>query len=96
MHLATRTCLNCVPRVSSFELPISARPHSSTSGTPLSRCRSKTPTGLGTSGSGNSGTGNGHRVFCPGLVIGDVPVDNKAPTQTSKMLLGVGFACVYS
>jgi hypothetical protein len=27
----------CVPRVSSFELPISARPHSSTSGTPLSR-----------------------------------------------------------
>jgi hypothetical protein len=32
-----RTCLNCVPRVSSFELPISARPHSSTSGTPLSR-----------------------------------------------------------
>jgi hypothetical protein len=37
LNLATRTCLNCVPRVSSFELPISARPHSSTSGTPLSR-----------------------------------------------------------
>jgi hypothetical protein len=30
-----RTCLICVPRVSSFELLISARPHSSTSGAPL-------------------------------------------------------------
>jgi hypothetical protein len=37
MHLAARTCLNCVPRVSSVKLPISARPYSSTSGTPLSR-----------------------------------------------------------
>jgi hypothetical protein len=36
-YLAARTCLNCAPRVSSFELPISTRPHSSTSGTPLSR-----------------------------------------------------------
>jgi hypothetical protein len=36
-RLAVRTCLNCVPHVSSFELPISARPHSSTSGTPLGR-----------------------------------------------------------
>jgi hypothetical protein len=36
-HLAARTCLNCVLRVSSFELPISARPHSSTLGTPLGR-----------------------------------------------------------
>jgi hypothetical protein len=34
--IAARICLNCVPRVSFFELPISARPHSSTSGTPLS------------------------------------------------------------
>jgi hypothetical protein len=33
-----------VPRVSSFELPISARPHSSTSGTPLGRLPVKTPT----------------------------------------------------
>jgi hypothetical protein len=37
MHIAARTCLNCVPRVSSFELPISVRPRSSTSGTPLGK-----------------------------------------------------------
>jgi hypothetical protein len=28
MHIAAQTCLNCVPRVSSFELSISVRPHS--------------------------------------------------------------------
>jgi hypothetical protein len=36
-HIVARTCLNFVPCVSSFELPISVRPCSSTSGTPLGR-----------------------------------------------------------
>jgi hypothetical protein len=42
-----------VPRVSSFKLPISARPHSSTWVLPLVGCRSKTP--IGGPGGGSAG-----------------------------------------
>jgi hypothetical protein len=46
MHLAARTYLNCVPRVSSFELPISASHIHLLRVLSLVGCRSKTPTGI--------------------------------------------------
>jgi hypothetical protein len=52
-----------VPRVSSFELPISARPHSSTSGTPLVGCRSKTPTNGSFSANGGASRALGLKIL---------------------------------